>query len=278
MECKKTGLRDVFKKCGGCKARLFCSPECQKVAWKSPQGHKRLCAYIAKETGMLLRRTFAERSTDQCFTHKDACLEIHAKDFTHITLLAMAEVSRHMPDLRRVAKVEYPNVDFNDLCYFVSFVTDPPTLQLKTSVSIVKKGYEHVVEDLVDRVAAFGTDRVALFRIDPIMEVQLDSIATVYRLVQFDKTGSGNAHLDKFSENGRALGGRRREPCIMESVKSPAELETRFDIIDEIVRRADETLTGRPLLCDDEYAAVLEEEAGLLVEELGSSMRDTIYV
>ena len=35
-----------FQKCSGCKARIFCSKECQKAAWKG--GHKGECTKLAE--------------------------------------------------------------------------------------------------------------------------------------------------------------------------------------------------------------------------------------
>ena len=39
---------DDFKKCTNCKLVRFCSKECQKEDWTSPNGHKKMCLKIKK--------------------------------------------------------------------------------------------------------------------------------------------------------------------------------------------------------------------------------------
>lgn len=142
--------------------------------------------------------------------------DIRVREYTHITLLAMAEVSRHMPNLRRIAAVEFPYRDFNDLCFAVSFATNPPTLKLETTQMIKKKKkYKHVVEDLLRREGSYDSSRVALLRIEALMDLWPDYVDSMYRLVELDKTGSDNRRLTAILEAGKVMGGTQREPCFI---------------------------------------------------------------
>lgn len=203
--------------------------------------------------------------------------DIRVREYAHITLLAMAEVSRHMSNLRRIAAVEFPYRDFNDLYFAVSFATNPPTLKLETTQMIKKKKkYKHVVEDLLRRVGSYDPSRVALLRIEPLMDLWPDYVDSMYRLVELDKTGSDNSRLTAILEAGKVMGGTRREPCSIGLDKETLEAE--YDIIDEIVRRTNEKMAGRPLLCDFRYAAAIEKEVKVLLVELEGSDRKVIYI
>lgn len=192
-------------------------------------------------------------------------------------MFAMAEVSRHMPDLRRLAKAEFPDIDFDDLYFVVDFSTAPPTLRLETMDSIDEEVFERVVEDLLQRQRSYDRNRVGLLRIEALMDFGAADEEPVYRLVELDKTGPKNAHLAAVLEAGKALGGVRRQPCFLESKEQP-RLEAEYDIIDEITRCADERMEGRPLLCHSEYSAIIEEEAKSLMQEIGGDLSYVIYV
>lgn len=48
--CYKKDSPEKLKRCGRCLARLYCSPECQKLDWgKSGQWHQTFCALSGEE-------------------------------------------------------------------------------------------------------------------------------------------------------------------------------------------------------------------------------------
>lgn len=196
---------------------------------------------------------------------------------THITLLAKAEVSRHLPSLRRIAAIEFPGIDFQSLIFVVDFTTNPPTLRLETPDSMKREEYEYVVEDLLQRVGSYDPNRVALLRIEPLMDVCPEYVDSVYRLVELDKTGFSDVQLTAILESGKVAGGKARELCLTVPGR-PALIAAEYDIIDEIVRRADGRLNDQPKLCNTEYATIIEEEVASLQAELGSSAQNLIYL
>lgn len=203
--------------------------------------------------------------------------ELTVIDYEHLTLVAMAEISRQLPYLRRAAVAELPDVDFNDICFSMNFMTNPPTVNIKTLEMLKIDAYKGVFEDFVQRIGFYDRSRVVLLQFDAIMDMWPVYVQTVYRLVEIDKTGSSDAKLMSVLEAGEASGGKRRESCFLKSAEQP-QMEAEYDIIDEIVRRANERLEGQPLLCDFEYADLVQEEAELLVDELGDGLKSAVYV
>lgn len=199
--------------------------------------------------------------------------------YAHLTLLAITEVSRHMPNLHRIAASDFPGINFNDLCYAVNFTTRPPTLSLK-EVEAIKMEAEQkgqVIDDTLARMGSYDHSRVALLRIETTTDLYTACAQPVHRLVGLNKSGSTDAQIASILETGKASGGKGRAPCVIESTNQSL-IEAEYDIIDEIVRRVDEKIGTETLLCNDAYVVVVREQVELLLDQLGSNATHTIFV
>lgn len=186
----------------------------------------------------------------------------------------MIEVSRHMPSLRQIAASDFPDIDFNDLCYVVNFTTNPPTLQLKELEAIKAEQKGQVLDDILDRLGTYDLGQVALLRIETATDLYTDCAQPVHRLVGVDKSGSTEAHLRLASvlETGKSSGRKGRESCsILCASPEQFPVEAEYDIVDE-------KIGTEPPLCNDAYVAVVREEVELLLDKLGSDATNTIYV
>ncbi|KAJ7466007.1 hypothetical protein FB451DRAFT_1402414 [Mycena latifolia] len=78
IKCQIVDVKQNFKQCGACHAVYYCSPECQRLAWKS--AHQAACVHIRAERAR--HRDKGRPKTDTEFTHhlatEDAC--VHAAD------------------------------------------------------------------------------------------------------------------------------------------------------------------------------------------------------
>ncbi|EEB91557.1 hypothetical protein MPER_10063, partial [Moniliophthora perniciosa FA553] len=95
-KCQKADKKNTFQKCSGCHTSLYCSKECQTIAWKEG-GHKVMCK---------LKQQERREGKHQAISRSDAA-------FFHD--LAIRDARHHLPHLQRMAKNEYPNVKLHDL-------------------------------------------------------------------------------------------------------------------------------------------------------------------
>ncbi|KJA14498.1 hypothetical protein HYPSUDRAFT_150369 [Hypholoma sublateritium FD-334 SS-4] len=111
--CHNIDLKNNFMKCSGCSNTLYCSRECQKVAWKEG-GHKLVCKLKQQE---LLEGKFQSVSkTDATFFHH----------------LATSDARRYLPTLRRLAESTYPLLADSptSLVTTIDYMVYPPRLGL----------------------------------------------------------------------------------------------------------------------------------------------------
>ncbi|KAJ7466019.1 hypothetical protein FB451DRAFT_1093503 [Mycena latifolia] len=75
IKCRIVDVKQNFKQCGACQAVYYCSPECQRLAWKS--AHKAACAHIRAERDR--HRDKGRPKTDMEFTHHLATEDAYAR-------------------------------------------------------------------------------------------------------------------------------------------------------------------------------------------------------
>ncbi|KAF8215211.1 hypothetical protein K438DRAFT_1561466 [Mycena galopus ATCC 62051] len=107
VQCHKVDARNTFRKCGACSTTLYCSKECQTMAWKEG-GHKAMCKMKQRER--LEGKSQAISKSDAAFFHH----------------LATRDARHHLPLLRRLARSNYPNLRSCDLLIRIDYTVVPP--------------------------------------------------------------------------------------------------------------------------------------------------------
>ncbi|KAJ6487237.1 hypothetical protein C8R47DRAFT_1216429 [Mycena vitilis] len=105
--CQKVDAKNTFQKCSGCSTTLYCSKECQRVAWKEG-GHRDTCKMKQRER--LEGKSQAISKSDIAFFH-----HLAARDARH-----------HLPLLRRLARAEHPTLTSRDLLIRIDYTVVPP--------------------------------------------------------------------------------------------------------------------------------------------------------
>ncbi|KAF7364695.1 hypothetical protein MVEN_00339100 [Mycena venus] len=106
VECHKVDAKNTFRKCGGCSSTLYCSKECQTIAWKQG-GHKTMCKMKQRER--LEGKSQAISKSDAAFFHN----------------LATRDARHHLPLLRRLARAKYPTLRSGELLICIDYTVVP---------------------------------------------------------------------------------------------------------------------------------------------------------
>ncbi|KAJ7094703.1 hypothetical protein B0H15DRAFT_830575 [Mycena belliarum] len=107
VKCHKVDAKNAFRKCSGCSTTLYCSKECQTVAWREG-GHKNMCKMKQRER--LEGKSQAIPKSDVDFFHH----------------LATRDTRHHLPLLRRLARTEHPALRPGELIMRVDYTVVPP--------------------------------------------------------------------------------------------------------------------------------------------------------
>ncbi|KAJ7861827.1 hypothetical protein B0H14DRAFT_2741409 [Mycena olivaceomarginata] len=107
VECHKVDAKNTFRKCGGCSTTLYCSKECQTLAWKQG-GHKTMCKMKQRER--LEGKSQAISKSDAAFFHH----------------LSIRDARHHLPFLRRLARSTYPALRSCELLIRIDYTAVPP--------------------------------------------------------------------------------------------------------------------------------------------------------
>ncbi|KAK7022297.1 hypothetical protein R3P38DRAFT_2628704 [Favolaschia claudopus] len=107
VQCQKIDAKNTFRKCSGCSTTLYCSKECQTVAWKEG-GHKQMCKMKQRER--LEGKSQAITKSDSAFFHH----------------LATRDARHHLPLLRRLGRSSYPALRWCDLLIRIDYTVVPP--------------------------------------------------------------------------------------------------------------------------------------------------------
>ncbi|KAJ7133445.1 hypothetical protein C8R44DRAFT_23723 [Mycena epipterygia] len=108
VKCQKIDVKNAFRKCAGCSTTLYCSKECQTLAWKEG-GHKTMCKMKQRER--LEGKAQAISKSDVAFFHH----------------LATRDARHHLPLLRRLAHAEHPTLRTGELLIRIDYTVVPPT-------------------------------------------------------------------------------------------------------------------------------------------------------
>ncbi|KAJ7456763.1 hypothetical protein B0H11DRAFT_2160931 [Mycena galericulata] len=111
VQCHRIDAKNTFRKCSGCSTTLYCSKECQTIAWKEG-GHRSMCKL--KQQERLEGKAQAISKSDMAF-------------FRH---LSAYDAWHHVPDLRRRARVEHPTLHPTELVIRIDYTVVPPTYAL----------------------------------------------------------------------------------------------------------------------------------------------------
>ncbi|TFK68974.1 hypothetical protein BDN72DRAFT_841177 [Pluteus cervinus] len=106
-KCHKVDVRNNFRKCGNCGARLYCSKECQVIDWKE-FGHKQGCTKA-------LRARIVPR--------EDGGLSRY--DYGYMQNLNIYESLANLPTLIELAATKYAGVPLDDLMIVINYNTIP---------------------------------------------------------------------------------------------------------------------------------------------------------
>ncbi|KAJ6494134.1 hypothetical protein DFH09DRAFT_1206826 [Mycena vulgaris] len=107
VKCHKIDAKNTFRKCGGCSTTLYCSKECQTIAWREG-GHKDMCKLKQRER--LEGKSQAISKSDVAFFHH----------------LATRDARHHLPQLRRLARTEHPTLRPCELLMCIDYTVVPP--------------------------------------------------------------------------------------------------------------------------------------------------------
>ncbi|KAJ7120472.1 hypothetical protein C8R43DRAFT_1151718 [Mycena crocata] len=107
VQCHRIDAKNTFRKCGACSTTLYCSKECQIIAWKEG-GHKEMCKMKQRER--LEGKSQAISKSDVAFFHH----------------LATRDARHHLPELRRLARAQYPTLRPGELLIRIDYLAVPP--------------------------------------------------------------------------------------------------------------------------------------------------------
>ncbi|KAJ6453089.1 hypothetical protein C8R45DRAFT_1039529 [Mycena sanguinolenta] len=107
VQCHKVDAKNTFRKCGACSTTLYCSKECQTIAWKEG-GHKAMCQ---------MKRQERLEGKSQAITKSDAAFFHH---------LSTRDARHHLPLLRRLARSNYPTLRSCELLIRIDYTIVPP--------------------------------------------------------------------------------------------------------------------------------------------------------
>ncbi|KAH8112117.1 hypothetical protein DFH11DRAFT_539641 [Phellopilus nigrolimitatus] len=208
-KCRRIDYRSTFGKCAGCDGLAYCSSNCQAIAWKT-QNHKLICGTLER----------CQKSG------------IDFRDYMFIQNLAEIEIERHMPGLRKLAARDFPNVPFESarIAFGLDFTTFPATLSVLPTAEFVDTGLLRRLEKDKTTVlfVMVPTDGESASNDD---SKQITVFRNVDRSVRVSMLGENfQASLDA----GERAGGGMREGY---ATTDDEILETRYDEVDEIIRR-----------------------------------------
>ncbi|KAF9525851.1 hypothetical protein CPB83DRAFT_858740 [Crepidotus variabilis] len=106
VKCQKMESKNNFMKCSGCGTSLYCSRECQIVAWKEG-GHKNVCK---------MKQTEVAEGKYEIITKSDA-------DYFHH--LSTCDARHNMPLLREMANASYPDLPPTALVICIDYLRYP---------------------------------------------------------------------------------------------------------------------------------------------------------
>ncbi|KAJ7153961.1 hypothetical protein C8R43DRAFT_1066488 [Mycena crocata] len=102
IRCEAIDAKNTFKTCAACRSAYYCSPQCQKLAWKA--GHKSLCKQTQNEDAS--HREKGRPKRDMPFCHTLATGEANI-EFARFHALA----DKHFPNTPRRAL--FPCIDYS---------------------------------------------------------------------------------------------------------------------------------------------------------------------
>ncbi|KAG2009621.1 hypothetical protein CC2G_012530 [Coprinopsis cinerea AmutBmut pab1-1] len=121
VQCQRVDDKDNFKRCAACQSTLYCSKECQTIAWRQG-GHKDMC--VMKQQERLEGKLQAISKGDSAFFHK----------------LAPRDARRALPTFRRMAKQQFPDTDKSGLVACIDYTKLPPEYSLLPLADYDTKG------------------------------------------------------------------------------------------------------------------------------------------
>ncbi|KAJ7769082.1 hypothetical protein DFH07DRAFT_806830 [Mycena maculata] len=108
VQCHKIDAKNTFRKCSGCSTTLYCSKECQTIAWKEG-GHRSMCKMKQQER----REGKAEA--------------ISKADVSFLHSLSTRDARHYLPSLRRFARTKHPTLRPGELLIHIDYTVVPPT-------------------------------------------------------------------------------------------------------------------------------------------------------
>ncbi|RDB14658.1 hypothetical protein Hypma_016492 [Hypsizygus marmoreus] len=111
VKCHKVDSKNNFRKCASCSTTLYCSKECQVIAWKEGR-HKAMCKMKQRER--LEGKLQSISRSDSIFFHH----------------LFTRDARNHLPRLRRLALKDYPGTTKTALVICIDYTVIPPKYSL----------------------------------------------------------------------------------------------------------------------------------------------------
>ncbi|KAJ8454929.1 hypothetical protein ONZ45_g19115 [Pleurotus djamor] len=152
VNCQKIDLKNNFRKCGSCSTSLYCSKECQSIAWKEG-GHKTTCQLKVQER--LEGKNQSISKADIAFFHSVTIEDLG----DHLSLLKEIAAKKY-PGVPLTSLVACVNYDVSDPVYGVELLYGYEKLQPQTGGSAVAIARN---EALIERVQE-NPDRFCLFQ------------------------------------------------------------------------------------------------------------------
>ncbi|KAK7054896.1 hypothetical protein VNI00_003359 [Paramarasmius palmivorus] len=128
VKCQKADDKNNFQKCSGCGTTLYCSKECQTIAWKEG-GHKQMCKLKIQERREGKNQPISKSDSGKCIQATIA----------EVTEIMCSVLSRRccprcppsiLPHLQRLAKSEFPGVKLHDLIICINYCKVPAKFTL----------------------------------------------------------------------------------------------------------------------------------------------------
>ncbi|KAH8117949.1 hypothetical protein DFH11DRAFT_1571579 [Phellopilus nigrolimitatus] len=142
--CQRPGIdsQTPLRKCGGCKHVLYCSGKCRDAAWKS---HKEECKVLRQQ----------RQQPDDPKSRSFQCA------------LAIHDVRRHLPGLRRLAARKYPGASFDSLAISLNYCAFPPILDVFPLVDAALRIEEPFGREMIEKVQQSNGSEVFMHFLAP---------------------------------------------------------------------------------------------------------------
>lgn len=109
IQCHVVNTKHNFMQCGGCNTELYCSRQCQKVAWREG-GHKLECKFLKQEFIGINLIILDRPKPSLCFSAEGRLLSTSKTEYAYFHHLCTSDLTLYLPSIKKHAESRFPSL------------------------------------------------------------------------------------------------------------------------------------------------------------------------